>query len=401
MLDLYVEQLRSADPQVRRQAIIALGKQKDPAALRPLAEVYRNDPDPALRELAYKAGRYIKANAAPETTPAAPPETSLESLLSPLEETGSRDEAPAKPVSKRNIERAKSYFDRALDFHVRQDAVKAVEMMAKALDANPYLAQDSVFLNMAIDLTGQGARGAVATLSDPEARDALLDRLSGGDGGSGRARRKRKTQDQDWGPALLDLGIYGLVNGAIAFVTTLVALQALVEFILAGMAAGGGNVVPGIMGLEGLTTANISLPLAGLYGILYALISAIMLLLTDGAVHLVATTVMGGEGTLVGLIRRTTLYFTVLVPISTVISLLPAFLNDGDTFNPAFSLVSLAFTIGTLVWAGKLTGDAYDFGTARGCLSIFLGGLALALLFACGVFTLSLVLAQAFGAAQM
>gem|GEM_PF-785352 len=60
MIDDLIQQLRDRNPAVRRQAIIALGKSKDIAALRPLADVFRGDADTDLRELARKAGLYIR-----------------------------------------------------------------------------------------------------------------------------------------------------------------------------------------------------------------------------------------------------------------------------------------------------------------------------------------------------
>lgn len=57
-------QLNDFDPAVRKQAIIALGRSKDPSALPYLATVVRTDPEPELRDLARKAGQYIQQNAA-------------------------------------------------------------------------------------------------------------------------------------------------------------------------------------------------------------------------------------------------------------------------------------------------------------------------------------------------
>ena len=64
-----IRQLQHIDPDVRRRAIIALGKSKDPAALKALAAVVKNDPEPTLRELARKAGQYIRQQAASDGEP--------------------------------------------------------------------------------------------------------------------------------------------------------------------------------------------------------------------------------------------------------------------------------------------------------------------------------------------
>jgi hypothetical protein len=60
MIDELIRQLQNPDPDVRKRAIMALGKAKDPTALKALAVVVRGDPDPSLRELALKAGQYIR-----------------------------------------------------------------------------------------------------------------------------------------------------------------------------------------------------------------------------------------------------------------------------------------------------------------------------------------------------
>src|SRR5687768_8648079 len=72
-IETYVKALKSDDPQKRRQAIVALGKSGDQRALKPLAETYKNDSDPQLRELALKAGRHLRkelAGSEPEPEPA-------------------------------------------------------------------------------------------------------------------------------------------------------------------------------------------------------------------------------------------------------------------------------------------------------------------------------------------
>jgi hypothetical protein len=79
-------QLNDFDPTVRKQAIIALGRSKDAAALPYLATVVRTDPEPELRELARKAGQYIQQNAA-----ASPPATPTASAPKPA--------PPVKPLS--------------------------------------------------------------------------------------------------------------------------------------------------------------------------------------------------------------------------------------------------------------------------------------------------------------
>src|SRR5690242_16362908 len=60
MVEQYIEQLTSRDPNRRRAAIIALSKTGDVRALGPLNSIAQNDPDPGLRELASKAEHIIQ-----------------------------------------------------------------------------------------------------------------------------------------------------------------------------------------------------------------------------------------------------------------------------------------------------------------------------------------------------
>jgi hypothetical protein len=60
VIDTLLKQLRSPEASIRKQAIIALGKLCDPAALKGLEAVHSADPDPELRKLALKAGRRIQ-----------------------------------------------------------------------------------------------------------------------------------------------------------------------------------------------------------------------------------------------------------------------------------------------------------------------------------------------------
>ncbi len=75
MINQLIQQLQDSNPEIRRRAILALGKSKDTAALKPLAAVVRGDPDPALRDLARKAGQYIRQQNPPQPPAATPPQT--------------------------------------------------------------------------------------------------------------------------------------------------------------------------------------------------------------------------------------------------------------------------------------------------------------------------------------
>ena len=81
MIDLLIEQLLDPNPAVRKRAIMSLAKTKNLAAVKPLASVVRNDPVPELRELALKAGQYIRQQAAQQTRPSMPHVTPFKELI--------------------------------------------------------------------------------------------------------------------------------------------------------------------------------------------------------------------------------------------------------------------------------------------------------------------------------
>lgn len=390
MLNDYLDQLKSSNPEVRREAIIALGKLKDPAALGALADIYRNDPDPELRDLALKAGRYIRSAAADThsatastATPATP---SLDSDANVIETM------PEVPVKASNVEKAKGYFNQALDFQVRNMPEKAIEALGKAIEANPNLRNDSMFVNLAMDVTNMGSGAAIRMLSDPLARREFIQSGTADYTDLPKPKRKGKPQvvaeEVSWGAALIDLTIYALVNGALVFIGALVAFEALMTVMFTAMPAAAGMQAPGV------NTMSVSLPVALLYGLVYGVFQAIGLLIYDTAVHIVATTVMGGAGTLAGLVRKTTIFFTILIPIGTLIQFLPLLALNNPDLDGLFQAISLLFFGGALVYSGTLTGRAYQFGTMRGCVSIFVGVITLIVLSVCCVFALGSTLAQ-------
>lgn len=81
MIDMLIEQLQDPNPAVRKRAIMALAKTKDMMAVRPLANVVRNDPVPELRDLALKAGQYIRQQVANQTRPSMPHVTPFKNLI--------------------------------------------------------------------------------------------------------------------------------------------------------------------------------------------------------------------------------------------------------------------------------------------------------------------------------
>ncbi len=107
MIDYLIQQLHNPDAAVRRRAIVKLGRSKDPVVLKVLGTVVKGDPDPEIRELARKAGLYIRQQMQQQTRqslpPAAPPPEPLPPPVAPFTVpiTGALNELPPEPAPRR------------------------------------------------------------------------------------------------------------------------------------------------------------------------------------------------------------------------------------------------------------------------------------------------------------
>lgn len=223
MFEQLVDQLKSADAAERREAIIGLGKLADPRALSHLAQVYKTDSDPALRELAAKAGRHINklskaatpdvARESPaEATPARrlpdilaaytkppepeavaesasktaevsrPPRSNLPDILSaytkpaapPLStptpapptlpvkaEPPEIELPPIRPVSPQRRETARRRLNNAFAYKLKDDDHNAMVELAKALSLDPELRDDNSAQGLAASLVGGNGKDSL------------------------------------------------------------------------------------------------------------------------------------------------------------------------------------------------------------------------------------------------
>lgn len=181
-----IDMLIDPDPAVRKRGVTTLGKSKDPDALPYLAEVYRDDEDAEVRELARKAGIYIKKNATPKPPPAeveTPASTYTQmygdgdSLYDEDDKDDEEDYANASQtplpsqirVTQAQEERARGLVQQALDLNMRGDNTRATRTLEKALQLDPRLVNDSYTLSLAATITGMSGREAVQSLAPSDA----------------------------------------------------------------------------------------------------------------------------------------------------------------------------------------------------------------------------------------
>lgn len=184
--DRLLDMLESSNAETRKQAVKRLAQTKNRAALPYLADVYRNDADPEVRDLARKGGVYIQRNA--------PEESQADSLYDPDEDDIVEEVAPdAMPlpseiyVSPAQQEKAAGLVQQALDIHMRGDNDKAAEMIHRALRADPHRMHDSYTISLAATVTGLPGPQAIQMLA-PTGQE-LQKRKTAKSGSGGSANR--------------------------------------------------------------------------------------------------------------------------------------------------------------------------------------------------------------------
>lgn len=395
MLDELVQQLHSPDPAQRRQAITALANTKDPAALNPLAAVYRSDPEPALRDLALKAGRYIRQHAAPApASPAAVVPLASSAVSDPASAALSGPvayPASAVPTSNRDKELAKNYLDTGTTHAMQGDKVRAIEHLGKALALNPDLAKESFVYNLIITLTGLPVEQAIPILTHPDRRGALISQMGG-------KQRLKKVQEHGqgaekatWDNVLQDFGIYFLVT-TVTILIIFIPILPMFRDMLNAM-----PLLPGSMSDVASTLTKVSLIVMMLLSVIIGITSVVSLALQGAAIHAAAVYILGGDGTLVYLFRR-------IVPFQSIITLiyggiLIAMIVFNSTAEIAF-LVPMTLVIGSVAigyYMAKLVGEVYNFGDGNGCAAIMIGGVLLGALTYFGDYLMLSILGKMLG----
>jgi hypothetical protein len=337
-----IQQLQSPDPDQRRGAIMALANTKNRAALQPLAALYRSDPDPALRDLALKAGRYIQQTAGP-----------AEPAEQPQEE--------GKPtVSKRDEEIAGRLLDSATNFHIEGDPGRAVENLGRALVLNPLLAKETFVQNLIMTITGMSVQQALPVLTHPDQREQLVLKMGG---------RKKLTRVQEhgiyadtatWNRVMIDLVIYWIANAISSIVTVVFLLDAINEMLLEL-----GYMTPVDVDLDALLAASLpSLIGSSLINSLGGIFGLVLQLL---AIHYAAILFLRGDGTIVYLFRRLVPFYTVLTAAFTVLfAILMAFGSVTEVWL-LIPLLLAAGGIGAFYYAAELVGEVYRLFWGRCC----------------------------------
>lgn len=411
-----IAQLRSPDANTRKQAIIELGRSLDERALPALKYIYQNDPVPALRELALKAGKHIRKNAAAAPAPAQDAYSydgggydSGPTYDSGSDYGGSYDQEPAPvydaysgstygaddsyeeaydnewrdasrlgddvysgsavgeqvSVSAADKDRAKQHASQAFQQHMDGNTDKAANLLGKALDINPNLLYDQPTQNLAAEITKLPPEEAIAVLEDPERRKTFMLKARG-------IVKQRKGLaaggEPTWGDVGMDIAILFMVSLVSAVIMSVVSQIAFYQGIDSSAITGvlfGGAVTGAYLAFSVLVNGAAAHFAAKLFGGIASITESYHALIPGQAIWLIGAYVW------LGLVS----FFPQSAPLA--------------CFGPVVLVVG-----GIWLLSSRLAA-VHDFGAWTGCMSMVIGSFALGLILFVG-FNIALFLGLSF-----
>lgn len=396
-----INMIDDPNPQVRTQAVKQLAKTKSQEAVQYLAAMYKTDTDPEIRELARKAGLYIKKKQREEqwTGGDGDPDAYDEPEDNTPEEVN---------VSPRAVESSKGLMDSAMNLHVAGDDEKAGEYVEKAFLANPNLQHDSYYLGLASTVLGiPGEQVVEVLLGDVEYTS------------SGKAKRKRKPKpgedDISNEKVIIDLVIFWVVMAAVMIIGSILLFQWLsITFESAFLSAEFALESPEDLELYEQLVAFVAIVInAGFvtsifYSIFSSLFYVIGLLIQYAFYHVAASTILGGNGTFKGLIHTLTNFHTVTYAFFSIagFAIFGLFMNaiftspdDPTAAIEALTPLSCLVPVLSIAWwlyLGRLIGKNYEFGMGSGCLTIVIASVLMSVISGICSFVFFSTIAQIF-----
>lgn len=401
-LDRYVQLLRSPDVDTRRQAIVALGRSKNPAALRPLAEVYRGESNEELRQLALRAGQFIKAQPAPAAPPpkAAPlPAASNDGLphVSPFITTDldtaldnaqpvPEPQPAARPVQNHRLTKsghnaakaAKEHAEEALTLSLRSEHAKAIKAIRKAYHLYPELMDDTYYAGLASTVLKCDEDQVLEYLKDTSRVDAVVKTLAQEKTEQAVQSHLDEAKQMSWLGVQLDLLLFGLIM-AIGPVLLVVILGQSLESWSALLQEEGGELeraYADILEIIRILDLRAIVVMAGTF-----LVSGMLSVIVQSlAIHYSATRFLGGTGTLQFLMYKLVSYYNQLMLTIFLVLIVATFLFIANGLNvvmiPVLGFLAL-FGLLKFLRLGDRIGEAYKFASGGGCVSVLVAGLVL------------------------
>jgi hypothetical protein len=189
-------------------------------------------------------------------------------------------------------------------------------------------------------------------------------------------------KDSEWTNAIIDIAIYALVMSVgligiamIGFPRMQTLFDELPRTASRNMAV-----------YEDLfrSLSSVTLPGLILLMVVVGLLSTLAAVLQNALIHLAASRMLKGSGSLPAMLGKIVPFQSVILLITVVLLiimflLLPMDNASARAFESAASiwllllLVLLVVSIGSLYWISRLLGEVYQFGTGNGCAALLIG----------------------------
>jgi hypothetical protein len=167
MVERYIFQLKSLQPELRREAILWLSQCGDVRALEPLGHLAEHESDPQMRSLAEAGQQQVKREV--EAFAA------LQALDGPKEVDPLAELLPGRiEPTVQDKRQAQHHLNQALSFRNARDTERALYHLAEAIRLNPLLAYEKVASTLASDLMSAGD-------SPRQAMTVLVRRIANGE----------------------------------------------------------------------------------------------------------------------------------------------------------------------------------------------------------------------------
>ncbi len=195
-----IKQLRHPEPEQRIIAIKAVARSVDRNALKRLAIMSGDDPDADVREMARKAGVYIRQQIGQLPKPPQP------------EEKKKANGKPEKiPVDAKAAKNGQHWVTMAMNAQLEEDKGRMIKALQKALRYDPNLQHEAFLISLCEAATGKPGMEAVTALNDTDLYEEIV---------QAQTEQKKQTTSDDhetmissatWRDAGLDVALLALI----------------------------------------------------------------------------------------------------------------------------------------------------------------------------------------------
>lgn len=202
----HLKQLKDRDPAKRKAAIHAVARDLNRDALKPLAIMVKDDPDEDLRQLARRAGVYIREKLGDLPPAPAPAEAEKSNGKS------AKGEHPTKiVVTEDDIKRAKGMLDSAVNYQVNGENAKAIKYLSQAIKSDPNLRHDPYFINVVQTVTGLEGEEGLANLGNVMIQKDYIDKESRQKLQKQIDEHNTRIQKATWADIGFDFGVMAMI----------------------------------------------------------------------------------------------------------------------------------------------------------------------------------------------